>query len=85
METRHPMQGIATRPSCLRDAPPSAGNIPDEGPRTLATQSLANATGCDGRTLRILPINTNASGQADGLSYRATKKTEPAPFLRIMS
>ncbi len=49
------MQGIATRPSRLWNVTPSVRDIPGEGPRKLATLSLANATGCDGGTLRVLP------------------------------
>ncbi len=33
-----------------------------QGLRSLATLSLANATGCDGWTLRVLPLSTDASG-----------------------
>ncbi len=37
-------------------------------PRSLATQSLANASGCDGGTLRVLPLSTDASGHPLPLS-----------------
>ncbi len=49
--------------------PPDARDSPGEGPRALATLSLANATGCDGRTLRVLPLTNNATLQGEALYF----------------
>ncbi len=38
------------------------------GLRSLATLSLANASGCDGRTLRVLPLTADVSGHPQPLS-----------------
>ncbi len=67
LATRHPIQGLTARPSCLRDVPPGTRDIPGEGPRALATLSLADATGCDGGTLCVPPpLNTDAAGRSRG-------------------
>ncbi len=39
-----------------------------QGPRSLATLSLANATGCDEGTLRVHPLNTDASSSPQPFS-----------------
>ncbi len=56
LETMHLMPGIATHPSCPRGVSPSAPDIPGEGPRALATLSLANASGCDWGDASRLPL-----------------------------
>ncbi len=37
--------------------PPDAADIPGEGRPSLATQSLANATGCDGEHFKLQTSN----------------------------
>ncbi len=49
--------GTCSTPFVPQGRATPALDIPDEGPRALATQSLANATGCDGGTLRVHPVN----------------------------
>ncbi len=67
MATTYPIQGFTARPSCLRGVPSGGRDIPDKRPRTFATQSLANASGYDGWTLRVPPLVTDASGQHWGV------------------
>ncbi len=50
-----------------------------QGQRSLATQSLANASGCDGGTLRVLPLNIDAPAHPQPLS---PKRGEGSGYLK---